>query len=431
MIIDFYKGFGGDNGGGNTEPIIIIEETPMRKIDITQNGNFHPILENTNNGYIQGLALPEHYTLTTTHFRVKVKNGGGFAMGDTNLSVNYTYIYVGYSRTYQRYEPPQDAEYLDVEFEYIGNNTWKTIVNGVRQDLVLDAPPPTINGIYCYYPAFGEYSDVLIRHTSQPEDTEWGYVILHEDNTCDCKLWNPNTNDFDIYSQNIYGGTLTCSDKCLGFSEVNVNSTFVVPNGMKFSTSTTIPPIDTSNVVDFSKMFYACRTITTIPNINTSKATNMERMFEECNALTSIPQLDTSNVTNMHNMFYWCNSITTIPPLDTSNVTNTTGMFYNCNKLTALSQLDVRKVTEYNSDSYMFRNCKSLVDFGGLLGLKYSIDLSECNSLSRDSAINIMTLAEDVTSITDVRRIKFSSQTLGRLTEEDIAIGTAKGWMIG
>ena len=49
-------------------------------------------------------------------------------------------------------------------------------------------------------------------------------------------------------------------------------------------------------------------------------------MFYGCSSLTSVPQMDTSNVVEMVNMFYDCSSLTSVPQMDTSNVMSTGAM---------------------------------------------------------------------------------------------------------
>ena len=64
----------------------------------------------------------------------------------------------------------------------------------------------------------------------------------------------------------------------------------------------TIPLINTSNVINFSYMFNSA-TITEIPLIDTSNGTNLSNMFRGCLQLTTIPLLNISKATNLSNMF--------------------------------------------------------------------------------------------------------------------------------
>ena len=89
-------------------------------------------------------------------------------------------------------------------------------------------------------------------------------------------------------------------------------------------------------------MFSNCTSLTTIPLLDTSQVITMNNMFSNCTSLTTIPLLDTSQVINMRSMFYGCASLTTIPLLDTSQVTNMTHMFYGCTALESCQLLNLR-----------------------------------------------------------------------------------------
>ena len=252
----------------------------------------------------------------------------------------------------------------------------------------------------------------------------------------------------------------------------NMNSMF-----LNCKSLTTIPQLDTSKVTDMSYMFQNCPPLTSIPQLNTSNVTNMNNMFEDCTSLASIPQLDThsvtkmnsmfegctsldtipqidtSNVTDMDNMFYECSSLTTIPILNTSNVTRMTSMFYYCTSLTSIPQLDTSKVTNTYS---MFTSCTSLTSvsrldatslttasnmfgydfsplnkfttFGGLTNLKVNLDLSPCKSLTKESLLNVFNEAADVTA--SPKTLTLGSTNLAKLTAEEKAIATNKGWTL-
>ena len=60
-------------------------------------------------------------------------------------------------------------------------------------------------------------------------------------------------------------------------------------------------------------------------------------LFEGFSSLTSVPELDTSQVTDMRHMFSGCSSLTSIPALDSSQVTNMFGMFISCSSLESVT----------------------------------------------------------------------------------------------
>ena len=118
-------------------------------------------------------------------------------------------------------------------------------------------------------------------------------------------------------------------------------------------------------------------------------------------SFSKVPEwVDFDGVTNMISMFSDCYNLTTIPQIDTSSVTNM---------------------------SYMFYSCSSLADLGGLMGLKCDIDLSSC-PLTHDSILNVINKAADVTA--SPKTLTLGSTNLAKLSDEEKAIATNKGWTL-
>lgn len=157
--------------------------------------------------------------------------------------------------------------------------------------------------------------------------------------------------------------------------------------------------------------------------------------------IKAIPQLDTSNITNMVDMFKLCSSLIELPELDTSNVTNMNCMFLSCSNLVSVPQLDASKVINISN---VLANCTSLTDFGGFLNLgeayatgksanwyEYTLDLSTCTNLTHDSLMNVINNLYDIkTKGCKAQSLKLGSTNLAKLTDEEIAIATNKGWTV-
>ena len=180
---------------------------------------------------------------------------------------------------------------------------------------------------------------------------------------------------------------------------------------------------DTSNVTDAQYMFSYCYDLTTIPQLDTAKVTNMSYMFSRCYNLTTIPQLDTSKVTNMSYMLGDCYKLTTIPQLDTANVTNMRGMFSYCNKLTSISQLDTSSVTNMQ---YIFDGCSRLIEIH-MTGMKVSFNISASTLFTREALLEIL---NNLATVTSTKTLTMGSTNLAKLTDEDKAIATNKGWTL-
>ena len=187
---------------------------------------------------------------------------------------------------------------------------------------------------------------------------------------------------------------------------------------------TSIPLIDTSNVTNMNSMFKDCSKLTSVPLIDTSNVTDMTSMFELCfEFLTTIPQLNTSNVTNMNSMFRACSSLTSIPQLNTSNVTNMTEMLNSCTSLTSIPQLNTSNVT--NMD-YTFYRCSSLTEIH-MYGMKVNFDISASTKFTREALVEIL---NNLATVTSTKTLTMGSTNLSKLTDEDKAIATGKGWTL-
>ena len=239
--------------------------------------------------------------------------------------------------------------------------------------------------------------------------------------------------------------------------------------------------IDASNIVSLSNMLYNCKKIVNLnfKNFNTLKCTNMSGLFSGCEKITNLDlssfntsnvtstsymfaycyvltELDlssfnTSNVTGMSNMFYECRKLTNVnlKSFNTSNVTNMSNMFYRCYELDNLnlSNFDMSNITNI---SYMFKNCfilKNLQSFKNLgKGYTqktnnysyYKLDLSDSKDLTHDSLMDVINNLYDLNLSYDVanggtlytQNLTLGSTNLAKLTNEEIAIATNKGWNV-
>lgn len=244
-------------------------------------------------------------------------------------------------------------------------------------------------------------------------------------------------------------GTYNASDDDLnGYSSVEVETSGVDINDYWLTSSNylsiisyikTIPFINVPN--NMASFFMDLRNLETISQLNTSNVTNMSRAFYRCSNLKTIPLLDTNNVNNMSDMFYLCENLEEIPQLSTNNVTNMSGMFQECVKLKTIPQLDSSKVSNIVS---CLTSTKQLINLGGFLNLgqaygtsrnanysPYTLDLSSCNNLSHESLMNVINNLYDIaTKGCKAQRLSLGTTNLAKLTEEEIAIATNKGWNV-
>ena len=189
-----------------------------------------------------------------------------------------------------------------------------------------------------------------------------------------------------------------------------------------------IESLDTSKVTNMRETFSGCTQLgiyngSGIPLFDTSNVTDMESMFEHCSSLTTIHQFDTSKVTNMYFMFKDCNQLTTIPQLDTSNVTIMAGMFSGCTELTTVPALNADKVTNMMG---MFENCTNLKS---ILMTNIGTDLTIAYSTKFERA-DLVTILNNLKAVTSSKKLTMGATNLAKLTEEDKAIATNKGWTL-
>ena len=180
---------------------------------------------------------------------------------------------------------------------------------------------------------------------------------------------------------------------------------------------------DTSNVTNMSSMFYMCSNLTSIPQLDTSNVATMNSMFAHCPNLTSIPQLDTSKVTDIGYMFQSCSSLTTIPQLDTSKVVYMNNMFKSCSSLTSIPQLDTSNVATMNS---MFSQCSNLKSIL-MTGMKVNFDISASTKFETS---DLVTILNNLATVTSTSTLTMGATNLAKLTDEEKAIATNKGWTL-
>ena len=227
-----------------------------------------------------------------------------------------------------------------------------------------------------------------------------------------------------------------CKGKTLDVS--NLDTANATDMRHMFSNCTVLTSLDvsnfnTSNVTTMQNMFYSCSSLTSldVSNFNTGNVKDMQYMFYNCRILTSLDlsNFDTSNVTNMSNMFNSCFSLTSLDlsNWDTSSVTSISYMFGSCNVLTSLdlSNWDISKVTaSYNATNAF--NCPALTDFKAPKNISTAMTFSQC-PLTHDS---LMSIINNLITVTSTTKLTLGATNLAKLTDEEKAIATNKGWTL-
>lgn len=214
---------------------------------------------------------------------------------------------------------------------------------------------------------------------------------------------------------------------------------------------------DTSNVTGTGmySLFSGCAKLETlnIKGFDTSGLTELRYVFSGCVRLTSIDvsSFNTSKVTNFYEMFKGCKSLTSldVSNFDTSRAFNFTGMFRGCTGLTELdlSNFDMSKATSVSNILYELTALEKLKSFKNL-GKGYAtrahnssslkLDLSTSTNLTHESLMDVINNLYDLNITYDVanggtlyrQALVLGSTNLAKLTEEEIAIATNKGWNV-
>ena len=193
--------------------------------------------------------------------------------------------------------------------------------------------------------------------------------------------------------------------------------------------------LDTSNMTNMSYMFGNCIHLTSldVSNFNTSNVTDMNHMFYICQILTelNLSNFDTSKVTDMSYMFYGCTGLIELDVnhFDISKVTTISSMFYKCENLTTLdvSNWDLSKITSNYYIADAFDYCISLVDFYPPKNISGAMSVKNSTVLSHDS---LMRIINNLITATSTKTLTLGATNLAKLTEDEIAIATNKGWTV-
>ena len=151
--------------------------------------------------------------------------------------------------------------------------------------------------------------------------------------------------------------------------------------------------------------------------LETEKLTNTEFMFDHTEKIKTIPNINTSNVTDMGRMFRNCYELQNIPKLNAEKVTNVSNVIYYCSKLETFGGFENLGQAYDTTKSANYSN--------------YKLDLSTSNNLTHDSLMNVINNLYDIkTKGCNPQSLILGSTNLAKLTSEEIAIATNKGWNV-
>lgn len=209
-----------------------------------------------------------------------------------------------------------------------------------------------------------------------------------------------------------------------------------------------IGPITTSeSMTDMEQVFYGCYVLKELDltNMNTSNVTTMYSMFDSCRDLTVIKGLgdfDVSNVTTMYNMFSGCDSLTRLDlsKWNPKNLTNMYQCFWDMANLSYLdiSSWDLSNITNGSNFIGGYSTMSNLTDvkFGKNWKLNLTANMfNRCPNLTVESLLSIIDglydfVGNDETPTSSQGTCQFGTTNLNKLTADQIAVATNKGWTL-
>lgn len=208
------------------------------------------------------------------------------------------------------------------------------------------------------------------------------------------------------------------------------------------------------NVTNASSMFNYSSLKTFDANVfDTSTWKSIKGMFSNMQQLTSIDvsKLDTSNVEEMNDLFINDSKLIELD-LRTFNISKVkiiSQFVASCSSLVTLN-LDGWDASEINTANNCYNNCNSLTNltfmnnFGKGFTIKqnnyivYKINLSYSTKLTHESLMDVINKLYDLNLTYDVanggtlytQQLVLGADNIAKLTENEIAIATNKGWVV-
>ena len=138
--------------------------------------------------------------------------------------------------------------------------------------------------------------------------------------------------------------------------------------------------------------------------------------------------LDLSQCNNLKNAFQYSN-FTELPGITIPVGAATDGMFANSPELTTIEGLTVYKGTVFTK---CFDGDSKLTNISFTEGSQVgnNIDFSTCPLLSRDSLLNIISVLFNYVGTGTTKTLSLGTTNLAKLTDEEKAVATEKGWTL-
>ena len=165
------------------------------------------------------------------------------------------------------------------------------------------------------------------------------------------------------------------------------------------------------------------------PNI-TSKIKEADYAFQNCTELEAGIDWDFSELETAKGMYKGCTNLLTctksaIGDYDTPHLRDISEMFSGCTKLIQIPAFDCTYVQDATD---VIRDCTSLqlLNQGGFRNIHCDLDLSTATAITAESLVNLMAVLGTV----DGKTLTLGDTNKAKLTDEQIAVATNKGWIV-
>lgn len=191
------------------------------------------------------------------------------------------------------------------------------------------------------------------------------------------------------------------------------------------SSLTQVPLMDTTSATTVARMFQDCTLLTAVPDYDFGTPTDISSLFYRCSNLSGVGNItiDSSNITNFSSLFFLCLALQNSCKWDMSNATTLSNMFRACFVLSEIPtnpQGGVLNTSNVSNFDQAFRDCRiittfPLIDTGG--GTTFSRTWGGCWALTEmplidmSSAVGINNTWDTAKSLTIFPEMDFSSGT--------------------
>ena len=194
-------------------------------------------------------------------------------------------------------------------------------------------------------------------------------------------------------------------------NRTNYNQAF---NGYGFNSLNFYPKYNITTI-DASSMF-----------INWNRDThaiNLKERMEECGV-----KFDFSKTTNFLRVFYYVNRVTEFPEMDMSMATSLNQTFAYNYAMVSIEKLIVGAGTVFQGT---FESCGALQNLiiGGTIG-QNGFNVGNCTKLTHESLMSIVNALKDYSGSGATYTVTLGATNLNKLTDEEKAIATGKGWTL-